>query len=343
MADADYDDYDAGYGDSMPMVLSPARLSRMIHIGGAVASVGLVIWLGVWGYGAAVRSAHGVPVIAASKEPKRIQPANPGGEVVDHQGLAVNEIAAIGVAAPPPDRLTLAPAEATLTDEDVAGLTPLNAPEPDATTAMAAAAITPAPGLVAEVVAAAAPVLQPVLTPDASLANPATPVLPGDAAAPASDAVAAALAEALSNDAVVEDIALAPDAAPDATLTLSTSAAPNRPRARPATALPSELGVDAPATLPVTEIDPATLTAGTRLAQLGAFDSPEEARDEWQRMANAYADLMVGKAMVIQTAESGGRSFFRLRAAGFEGEDASRDFCTEIVERNGTCIPVVHR
>ena len=66
MADADYDDFDAGYGDTMPAFLSPSRLSRLIHIGGAVASVGLVGWLGLWGYDAAVRGAHGVPVITAA-------------------------------------------------------------------------------------------------------------------------------------------------------------------------------------------------------------------------------------------------------------------------------------
>ncbi|OYU18768.1 MAG: sporulation protein [Rhodobacteraceae bacterium PARR1] len=342
MADADYDDFDAGYGETVPAFLSPSRLSRMIHIGGAVASVGLVVWLALWGYDAAVRGAHGVPVIAASKEPMRIQPENPGGEVVDHQGLAVNEIAAIGVAAPPADRLMLAPPPVELTDQDVAGLTDPSAPVPDATTAMAAAAILPADGL--------APMPDPVdplaaqvaALSDTALANPAAPVMPA-AEVQTDDAVAAALAEALSNDTLTEDV-VAMDAtlSPDAVIVPASAA--TRPRARPESApLPSELGVDGQAALPVTEIDPATLTAGTRLAQLGAFDSPEQARSEWVRMGNAYADLMLGKAMVIQSATSGGRSFYRLRAAGFEGEDASRDFCTEIVERNGTCIPVVHR
>lgn len=344
MADADYDDFDAGYGDSMPAFLSPTRLSRLVHIGGAVASLGLVVWLGMWGYDAAVRGAHGVPVIAASKDPMRIQPENPGGEVVDHQGLAINDIAAIGVAAPPADRLVLAPAGAGLTDDDVAGLTDPSAPTPDPTAAMAAAAIAPvngfAPGPAPNL---AAPGMAPLAGARTALANPAAPVLP-KAQIQTDDAVAAALAEALSNDQPTTDVVsmdagLAPDALPQ-----PDSASPNRPRARPTDApLVTELGVDGQAPQPVTEIDPATLTPGTRLAQLGAFDSPEQARAEWVRMGNAYADLMLGKAMVIQSATSGGRSFFRLRAAGFEGEDASRDFCTEIVERNGTCIPVVHR
>lgn len=344
MADADYDDFDAGYGDAMPVFLSPSRMSRLVHIGGAVASIGLVAWLGLWGYDVAARGAHGVPVIAALTEPMRIQPENPGGEIVDHQGLAINEIAAIGVAAPVADRLMLAPSSVELTDDDVAGLTDPSAPVPDPTAAMAAAAIAPvdafAPG---RAPALAPPGAADPSVPGLALANPSTPVFPAPEVQN-DDAVAAALAEALSNDAPAEDV-VAMDAtlSPD-TLVLPENTNPTRPRARPSdTALVTEIGIDAQAPQPVTEIDPATLTQGTRLVQLGAFDSPEQARAEWVRMGNAYADLMLGKAMVIQSATSGGRSFYRLRAAGFEGEDASRDFCTEIVERNGTCIPVVHR
>lgn len=350
MADADYDDFDAGYGEAMPAFLSHSRLSRLIHFGGALASLALVGWLGLWGYDAAMRGAHGVPVIAALKEPMRIQPENPGGEVVDHQGLAINDIAAIGVAAPPAERLMLAPAGVSLTDADVAGLTDPFAPVPDPTAAMAAAAIAPATGLgppLAPSLAAPGMVgsgLYGLAAPDLALTNPARPVLP-PAQIQTDDAVAAALAEALANDAPVADVVsmdagLSPD-----TLSLPDSGKPTRPRARPGSAAPlvTELGIDGQAPQPVTELDPATLAAGTRLVQLGAFDSPEQARAEWVRMGNAYADLMLGKAMVIQSATSGGRSFYRLRAAGFEGEDASRDFCTEIVERNGSCIPVVHR
>ena len=37
---------------------------------------------------------------------------------------------------------------------------------------------------------------------------------------------------------------------------------------------------------------------------------------------------MVGKLRVIQTAESGGRTFYRLRAAGFADEADARRFCS---------------
>ncbi len=90
-------------------------------------------------------------------------------------------------------------------------------------------------------------------------------------------------------------------------------------------------------------IDPATLAEGTRLVQFGAFDSVELAEAEWRRLAGRFGALMEGKAMVIQAAESGGRTFYRLRAHGFEDEADARRFCSALVAEQANCIPVAHR
>lgn len=347
MADVDYDDYDDRYapppfeGDvGHDAYYAPAprfRLQRLVNIGGAAASVGLVIWLAVWGYDSAVRSARGVPVIHAEKGPWRIAPIDPGGSVAENQGLAVNNVAAVGVAAPPPDRLMLAPRPMELAPDDVAGLTNLApaAPADPLAAPLADAPVTGAPPAADPLAPVAAGTA--LTAPDLAAPNPQATAQP----AVQEDAVAAALAEALdpaADEALLDETAPAEDnAAPDG---------PLRPRARPeGLAAGSDalaLSTD-PNAAPVTEIDPATLTEGTRLAQMGAFDTPEEARAEWSKFATRYADLIMGKSMVVQSAESGGRTFYRLRAAGFDGEDASRDFCTKIVERGGSCIPVIHR
>jgi hypothetical protein len=52
---------------------------------------------------------------------------------------------------------------------------------------------------------------------------------------------------------------------------------------------------------------------------------------------------MGGKSLVIQPAQSGGKTFFRLRAHGFATDDDTRRFCTAMVAENATCIPVVQR
>ena len=91
------------------------------------------------------------------------------------------------------------------------------------------------------------------------------------------------------------------------------------------------------------DVDPATLPLGTRLAQLGAYDSPEVARAEWDRLNGKFGDYMDGKKRVIQKASSGGRTFYRLRAMGFDDLSDARRFCSALVAENADCIPVTTR
>lgn len=324
MADVDFDDFDAGYG--APMV-RPLRVGRIVTIGGAVGSVALVIGMGLWGYDVAVRDARGVPVIHAAEGSMRIAPENPGGEVADHQGLSVNAVAALGVAAPPPERLLLAPRPIELTDEDQ----PVLSDAPLLSDGVAQAPVMAGLDPLSPALSAPAPIL-PQGAVSVSAPPPVAAAAPATAPDPQQDAVEMALAEALSGTVseegagVAEVAALAPAAAEDVA----------RPRARP------EDGAT-PLAAPAAEMDPATLAQGTRLVQLGAFDTPDEARAEWARLLNANPDLLMGKALVVQSASSGGRDFFRLRAAGFATEDETRGLCSELLKRDATCIPVLHR
>lgn len=328
MADAEYDDHGGPYdGETLAGWQPGHNLQRWIRLAGAVASVGLVVGLGIWGYRLAVRDVTGVPVVQALEGPMRIAPENPGGEIADHQGLAVNEVAEAGVAAPIPEKLILAPRPIDLAPEDAAGL-----------------ATRPVPGL-AEV---SAPLAAPGLVDPASadLALAAAP--PVESASPTAVAVDAALAEALGLEPEVSPDTAAPDAAlaeiaPAGAITLSPRPRPRPVRAAaiaaPAEALPGP-SANAPA---ANEIDPATIPIGTRLVQFGAFDTAGEARTEWARLQVRFGDLMAGKSMVVQPAESGGRAFFRLRAHGFEDEADARRFCSAFLAQDATCIPVPQR
>lgn len=326
MADADYD-FGGGYShreeparQGARQVLDARKVQRGVNIAGAVTSLGLVVGLGVWGYQLAVRDVRGVPVIQAMDGPMRIAPADPGGEIADHQGLAVNAVAAVGIAAPPPEKLVLAPRPVELAPEDTAGL-----------------GATPMPGLEE----ASAPVS--ALTANADLALAAAP--PTESATPTEVAVDAALAEALGEIPVEYPVAdtvaleLPSEPAPEGAITVSI-----RPKARPGARSAAVPVAEAAQTLPVpTEVDPATLTPGTRLVQFGTFDTAEEARAEWSRLQGRFGELMAAKAMVVQPAESGGRTFYRLRAHGFEGEDDARRFCSAFVTEDAVCIPVPHK
>lgn len=341
MANVDYDDFDPAAESDWPHpVPQGGRMARYVHLAGAVCSVALVLGMAYWGYRVAVRDANGVPVVRAMEGPMRIAPKDPGGEIADHQGLAVNTVAALGVAAPPPDRLVLAPRPVDLAIEDAPGLALAGempaTPEASILPASAPASAVPAmsaPGGLPQVAAAA-----PLAETDATLG-------------PDPDAVALALAEALAEP-LPEATAPATAAAtaPGAEVAPETTASGQiRPRPRPAlpgqdvaSAEPVALSAEAPPP-PVAEIDPAAIPVGTRLVQLGAFDTADEARAEWIKLGNQFGPLFLGKALVVQAAESGGRSFFRLRAHGFADESEARGFCTEMLAQNASCIPVEQR
>lgn len=302
------------HGDSgTAPVNEQGRAQVIVTLVGAVGSVALVVALGWWGYDLAVRDARGVPVIRALEGAMRTAPENPGGDVAEHQGLAVNDVAAQGTAAPPADRLVLAPAPVGLSLEDGPGLA---GPAPVATDAL------PAPEETARAAAAAVG---------------SVPMVAGGQDA----AVEAALSEALGEDegapgAVVETATLDAEGLPPPEGAITRSP---RPQPRPDSA-PARVAAT-PAKPEV--LDPATLAPGTRLVQFGAFDSAAEAEAHWTKLAGRFGDLMAGKKMVVEPAESGGRTFWRLRAAGFEDESDSRRFCAAFEAENTKCIPVAQR
>lgn len=313
MADVDFDEFEGGYGAPYePMGAS--KRQRWINIAGGVTSVALILGVGVWGYKIAVRNVMGIPVVRALEGPMREAPATPGGDVAAYQGLSVNNIAAVGTASPTADRLVLAPRPVELSLDDAAGLT---------------AAPPPVEG---DVVAVAAEV-EPAVATDAAVSAALSPN--GNVLALADElaAGAAPLADAPAEVTSLGDVEAPPPVSGGVGKSL-------RPMARPANAAVMA-AVSTPAVAaPVTDIDPATLVVGTRLVQLGAFDDVETAHKEWDKLVGRFGELLAGKGRVVQTAQSGGRSFVRLRAAGFEGEDDARRFCSALLAENAACIPV---
>jgi cell division septation protein DedD len=322
MAEIDFDEY--GAAPRFPMI----QTQRFVNMAGAVCSIGLLAGVAVWGYNLAVRDVSGVPVIRAQHDPLRVAPANPGGTIADHQGMAVNAIAELGAAEPLPDQIILAPEPVQLDLDDTPGL-------------VAGSPVTGAPPIV--IAEEPAAITAPRQAPLSGVSDVLAETVSDPSAEPAatSDAVAAALAEALG----IDEASLTQVEPTGAVQASGAGLARSlRPMPRPATAA-KRLTVDA-APIPAVAmrmVDPAALAPGARLVQLGAFDTVELAQGEWARLAERFGDLMSGKGVVVQPAESGGRVFYRLRAEGFEGEDDARRFCSALEAEDATCVPVVHR
>ena len=347
MADMKFDDFDGGY--SSP---ENGRVSRLINLAGAACSVALVLGMAVWGYQLAVRDVNGIPVFRALAGPLRVAPDNPGGDVMAHQGLSVNAIASAGAAMPLPESLTLAPKSAELTAEDVAGLVVATEAAAmmdeggDQNAAAAAAAAPPAGSsdlavsdIAVSDIAATDILATEILTPQEVAADAPLPLTQAEAVDLALAAALADGAEPFADEAVAE--------------TTPVLVASVRPRLRPRTEVTSAdaagindvavSDVQQVAAVAPLEIDPTTIAAGTRLVQLGAFDDEPAARAEWTKLQGQFAELINGKAIVVQSAQSGGRTFYRLRAHGFAGEDEARRFCAALLAENASCIPVAQR
>ena len=279
---------------------SSGALSRMAHLAGAAMSLALVVGVGVWGYQLMMRDVTGIPVVRALDGPMRVLPEDPGGRPADHQGLAVNAVAAQGSAAAPADRLVLAPRPVDLAEDD----------QPAVQTT------------------------EPQLA-EAESAETGTP--PAESQAAQIDALVARITEDAEREATVPTPASVtlPDIAED----VPGVARSLRPQLRPATRAAAPV-VQAAAQ---TDVDSSTIPAGTRVVQLGAYETDELARDEWDKLSARFGDYLQGKRRIVEEATSGGRTFFRLRAMGFDDLSDARRFCSALVAEGADCIPVVTR
>lgn len=289
-------------------------LAHLMQWAGALISLLLILGLTIWGYKLLVRDVSGVPVVRALEGPMRVAPEDPGGEQADYQGLSVTQVAVEGAEEQPTDRVVLAPPPVDLEEED-----------------------------------------QPVaaLIPD-------TPSVEPEEAEPA-DAIELALAEALG-----ETLELTGGLEPEEEVTLFASgstvtdqarvrvipasiagvAASPRPPARPASfeliaSVRAQPAVQRSG--PAGEVSVDDIAPGTRLVQLGAFPTEEEARAAWDQLQGPFGDYFAGKRRVLQEASAGGKSFYRLRAVGFEDLSDARRFCTVLVTGDAACIPVIRR
>lgn len=338
----------------------PLSTGTLINLAGGLVSIALLIGVGVWGYRTMVRDVSDVPVVRAAKDPMRVAPEDPGGTLGGNTGLAVNQVAASGVAEKPADRLILAPEPIRLTGEDESSrvLSDMMAAENRAAE-LASAAVAGDEAESSDISASgtAEDADGPLARLTAMLTKDATP-FSGETVQPvaAEGPIAAALLKAQEQADAFEDTGEAAEQAPAtpdaataevAAFEPSNAALPThvvRPRMRPGVNSTSgpQVMIAAPSPMQTSvDVDPKSILPGTRLAQLGAYDSVEFARKEWDRFAGRFSDYMTDKQRVIQEASTGGRTFYRLRVMGFDDLAAARYFCAALVAENADCIPVV--
>lgn len=287
-----------------------AELGGILQWSGALVSLALVAGMGLWGWQLATRDVADVPVVLALEGPMRVAPETPGGAAIPHQGLAVNAVQEARGATPVPDQLRVLDEPETLLEQDVVAA-PLSDPAPLQPDDLAARNLARVDRLVAGLTGSEAPLTtvsrSAVALPDRI--GP-TPLLGGEAPLAQTAQVPVIVAGGLGRS-------LRPVQRPEDVMAVRASA-------------PAVVASPAP-----------VVTPGSRLVQLGAFDSVARAETAWAVLqASEFAPLLEGRSKVVEQAVSGGRTFYRLRAAGFADLADARRFCAALKSGQADCIPV---
>ena len=293
MANATYE----AQGDSERF--NPAAYANIV---GAVISLAVFVGIVTWGAKTVLRDSSGVPVVRALEGPARVAPEDPGGLLVAHQGLTVNEVAGSQITGAVDDPLQLAPRPINLQAEDQP-IQPLVDRE-IATATAPAAVVLPEP----EMESAQALII------DETAESLAAMLAAGTDMAPVKEP-ASAVIPASAGGGPIQSL---------------------RPRLRPFAVFTRQTPRVAPRNIPAAQI-----VRGAPMAQLGAFGSAAIAEQAWADLSERHGDYLVGKPHVILQAAVGGGTIYRLRVHGFENQEEARRLCTALNRQNAECYSVI--
>ena len=281
-----------------PERFNPAAYANIV---GAVISLAVFVGIVTWGAKTVLRDSSGVPVVRALEGPARVAPEDPGGLLVAHKGLTVNEVAGSQITAAADDPLQLAPRPINLQAEDQP-IQPVVDRE-NATATARAAVVLPEP----EMDAAEALVI------DETAESLAAMLAAGTDTAPVKEPASAVIPASAGGGPIQS---LRPRLRPFAVFTRQT------PRVAPRNILAAQI------------------VRGAPMAQLGAFGSAAIAEQAWADLSERHGDYLVGKPHVILQAAVGGGTIYRLRVHGFENQEEARRLCTALNRQNAECYSV---
>ena len=106
--------------DSEKSTMIFAIIRRTLIWIGLILSISIFVFLIIWGFSLNVSENAEIPVVKAKIKEARIISENPGGQIINYQGLSVNNVQEQGAAQVTAKRILLAPKPVELKEKDLA-------------------------------------------------------------------------------------------------------------------------------------------------------------------------------------------------------------------------------
>ena len=106
--------------DSEKLTMIFAIIRRSLIWIGLMLSISILVFLIIWGVSLNVSENAEIPVVKAKIKEARIISENPGGQIINYQGLSVNNVQEQGAAQVTAKRILLAPKPVELKEKDLA-------------------------------------------------------------------------------------------------------------------------------------------------------------------------------------------------------------------------------
>lgn len=358
MQDYDYDGYDSV--DEGPSRFSRVKSAISTAIGALIA-MALLLTLGVWFYRLGVRDAQNVPIIRAAAEPAKTRPEDPGGMVAPHQDVSSYGVAdsqgvqagAAVIAPPPPEPKDEDIAMGQLAAEQ-APVAPARPVSQSGTRSVELNTVSTDELLrEAEKLAAAARIASGTVAaakPDDANAGQAVSDGQELALAPTDTETQSDVTESiLPADTTEEENADADAGTPsgepeeEETELSFPNAGPEAPARSPlARKRPTDLKSRLAEAAKVEEASAGNLANAAAQSkvqiQLAADPSETVVLTMWQAIQRANSDILHDRALAVQTTNSGGTTYYRLRVGPFKDGAEARSVCQALKARGQDCI-----